>query len=349
MKEMTADKVEEIVKQVLDRSMKFRVNGMTYEEMWSFADRAVKGGLRSKSIKSQDQAFLIIAYGAELGMLPMVALKSITFKGQFPTLDGDPALGLVRASGKLLLLKEWVDGDTLNTWVAHCQIQRTGEDELTEFTFSVDEAKSACLWKISANGDPMDNYSPWGKFPKRMLRYRALGFALRDKFSDVLQGSHITEEIEDDPVIPPPPCETPKRADRKKVESIPIETPVEEEPPVVEEPKPLAEVEPPVEKPEETETPKEDLFDSQKLPAATKPAATEPAEETHPQVSKALFTGVYKKFCAKFEKPVPNSKTDFQEWAEEMLVFDEVSAVEVTPANLTVDHIATLDEALDKL
>jgi hypothetical protein len=37
----------------------------------------------------------------------------------------------------------------------------------------------------------------WASYPKRMLKYRARAYALRDIFPDVLEGLYLKEEIEE--------------------------------------------------------------------------------------------------------------------------------------------------------
>jgi hypothetical protein len=61
-------------------------------------------------------------------------------------------------------------------------------------TFSVRDAMRAGLWSKAG---------PWKEYPDRQLRWRAIGFNLRDQFSDLLGGFPITEELRDIPGEPP--------------------------------------------------------------------------------------------------------------------------------------------------
>jgi hypothetical protein len=106
-------------------------------------------------------------------------------------LMGDLALAMVEASG-LLERKRVVysgEGDTL---VCEVTLQRKGREPQT-YSFSVREAKAAgILDRRSGQGIP-----PWIAYPKRMTYYRALGFGLRDEFSDILKGTKTIEELAD--------------------------------------------------------------------------------------------------------------------------------------------------------
>jgi predicted DNA-binding ribbon-helix-helix protein len=79
----------------------------------------------------------------------------------------------------------------LKDGVAYCTVKRRGEDEYT-YQFSTADAKTAGL---------IGKAGVWQQYPNRMLQMRARGFALRDKFSDILKGIAMREEVEDYQVI----------------------------------------------------------------------------------------------------------------------------------------------------
>ena len=75
--------------------------------------------------------------------------------------------------------------------VATCTIKRdvAGEIEVTERTFSKEDAEKSNLW----------NRNVWKSYPKRMLQHRARGFAIRDAFPDAIKGIITYEELRDYP------------------------------------------------------------------------------------------------------------------------------------------------------
>jgi hypothetical protein len=115
-----------------------------------------------------------------------MALQRIAVINGRPSIWGDGAMGLVRASGLCEYVYEAIDGDG-DHMVAVCRVKRKGEKNPIERTFSVADAKKAGLWGKAGT---------WQQYPKRMLQMRARAFALRDLFADVLGGLYIAEELE---------------------------------------------------------------------------------------------------------------------------------------------------------
>jgi hypothetical protein len=73
-------------------------------------------------------------------------------------------------------------------------VKRKGDAEELVSTFGLDDAKRAGL---------LGKQGPWQTSTKRMLKLRARGFALRDKFADVLAGLVSVEEALDLPRVEP--------------------------------------------------------------------------------------------------------------------------------------------------
>jgi len=108
------------------------------------------------------------------------------------------ALALLRGKGIL-------DGDRIEytgtgedltaTW--HFRRASWPKDRWEKSSFSVREARSAQLVKRDSN---------WDKWPKRMTLWRAIGFACKDYFSDVLFGFEIGEPAANGRTEPTPPA-----------------------------------------------------------------------------------------------------------------------------------------------
>jgi hypothetical protein len=136
---------------------------------------------------------LAIQAGAEIGLSPMQALQSIAVVNGKPSIYGDAAMAVVKASPVCEWVTESVEGDG-EQMVATCKAQRRGYPEPTVSRFSVADAKKAGLWGKSG---------PWSQYPRRMLQMRARGFALRDAFPDALRGMVTAEEASDYPTPEP--------------------------------------------------------------------------------------------------------------------------------------------------
>lgn len=143
---------------------------------------------------------LAIQAGAEIGLSPMQALQSIAVVNGRPSIFGDAALAVVKASPVCEYVTESIEGDG-ESMVATCTAKRRGYPEATVVRFTVADAKKAALWGKTG---------PWSQYPRRMLQMRARGFALRDAFPDALRGMVTAEEAGDyqtpEPVAAPRPA-----------------------------------------------------------------------------------------------------------------------------------------------
>ena len=146
--------------------------------------------LAPKDFKGKPANVLIaMQMGAEVGLAPMAALQNIAVINGRPTLYGDGALAVVMTHPDYEWHKEkWQGEGDMKTAVF--EIKRKGHEPAISH-FSVNDAKKAGLW--SKDG-------PWKTYPDRMLKMRARGFGMRDKFPDALRGMAIAEEAMDIPV-----------------------------------------------------------------------------------------------------------------------------------------------------
>jgi hypothetical protein len=121
----------------------------------------------------------------ELGLKPMQALRNIVVIQGKPTFSADGAFAVVRNHPEYGGI-EWIKQDAQE---ASCKITRVSKGGQLKETFvgsfSMKEAAAAGL-------AGKDN---WKHYPARMLRARALSFACRDAFPDVLNGLYTPEEV----------------------------------------------------------------------------------------------------------------------------------------------------------
>jgi hypothetical protein len=145
--------------------------------------------LAPKDFKGKPANVLIaMQMGAEVGLAPMAALQNIAVINGRPSLWGDGALAVVMSHPDYDYHKETMVGEGDNR-IAVFEIKRKGH-EVAISKFSVAEAKQAGLWKKEGT---------WQTYPERMLKMRARGFGMRDKFPDALRGMAIAEEAMDIP------------------------------------------------------------------------------------------------------------------------------------------------------
>lgn len=196
----------------------------TYDDMYRFAKSVQLSHLAPDSFTTPEQILIALQAGAELGLSPIRSLGSLYVVKGNVRLWGDAPLALVRKSGLMEYIKEWIEGEigidltkTDDNVKAVCETKRKGDPESMIRTFSVGEARLAGLW----NKKTEKGYNTvWANYPKRMMQMRARALNLRDNFPDALGGASIAEEYEG--IVMPEEQQTPvvqQREDRKTVES----------------------------------------------------------------------------------------------------------------------------------
>jgi hypothetical protein len=159
----------------------------SFDDCYRMGKLLAVSGLVPNDYKDNAEACTVaIMQGLEVGLSPMAALQSIAVINGRPSIWGDGALAIVRASGLLEYMDE-SDADGTAT----CTVKRRGESDPIVRTFSVEDAKKANL---------ATKKGPWQDYPARMRQMRARSWALRDGFADVLKGLHIAEETQDIPM-----------------------------------------------------------------------------------------------------------------------------------------------------
>lgn len=178
----------------------------TMEDAYRLGKAICAAGMAPRGMETPEKCMVAILRGLEVGLSPMQAVDKIAVVNGRPTIWGDGAMALVRASGLCEFVRERIDGEG-DARVAICESKRKGETEPVMRRFSVADAKEAGLWA---------KQGPWKQFPARMLQMRARAFTLRDLYADVLGGLYLREEIEEDrqqgrtdgPTPPPVAAET---------------------------------------------------------------------------------------------------------------------------------------------
>lgn len=187
LKKFEIEKKIELQKQKLNEASNIMVGNLNLSSISLMADKFSKAGdMIPKEFQNQpDKCFVAIYKGASLGLDAFTSLQRISVVNNRATIWGDTALALVRKSGLLDKFKEEIIKES-GKLKAVCTVKRKDEDEIV-VEFSQDDAEAAGLWGKNV----------WKSYPKRMLKYRARGFALRDCFADVLDGLYLKEEMED--------------------------------------------------------------------------------------------------------------------------------------------------------
>ena len=142
---------------------------------------------------------MIIMQGMELGIPPMQAVQLLAMINGRIVAHSEAVPGLLLSKG-FKLSETWSGAPMADDWT--CTIELTRPDgQKFKGSFSVADAKQAQLWDQSPTktsfGKTEPNDAAWFRYPKRMLKARALGFVGKDGGADALKGLMVREEMED--------------------------------------------------------------------------------------------------------------------------------------------------------
>jgi hypothetical protein len=203
----------------------------SFSELEAFCQRVCKSGMVPRQYQGKpDDAFVAIAYGAEVGLPPLAALQHVAVINGRPGLYGDAIAGVALKSGAIISIDERIEGDPATMdCVAHCTVTRP-DGSVVERSFSAVDAKRAGLWGKAG---------PWSQFAQRMLAARARGYAVRDAAPHAFLGYTVEELRDIDTVrgpdaakdITPPagPVKSPRQVVQEIIDATPAPEPEPEE------------------------------------------------------------------------------------------------------------------------
>lgn len=191
----TAPAVNQNAPAALKKPINFGSTGVqltSFEDAYRFSKCVLDSGWAPKGFQTAEAVLIALQHAAELGLPPMAGLQNIAVINGKPGIYGDAALAIVRKSGLMAEHRETEVGTRgKDDWGYKVTTRRTDMAEPHSETFTVADAKAAGLWGKAG---------PWSQYPKRMLLFRARGFALRDVYGDVLKGLRTVEELDDMPM-----------------------------------------------------------------------------------------------------------------------------------------------------
>ena len=183
MPNQTQNDAQDVTAEVIDRlpPTLHEVDPMRqWEAMLAQAQTLVRSGFLPKAINTAEKALAVMQTGKELGIGAMQSLRAIHIIDGKPTMSAELIAGLVlsRIPGAMLRVVE----TTEERCVVHAA--RPGH-EPTPFVFTMQDAKQAGIAS-------KDN---WRKYPRAMLRSRAITEAARAIFPDATMGLYDADEL----------------------------------------------------------------------------------------------------------------------------------------------------------
>lgn len=171
----------------------FSLTPRNLTEAMEYAKLIASSGICPTNYQGKPGDVLVaVQYGLELGLPPMQAVQSVAVINGKPSVYGDALLAVVQRSGLLESIEEFDASKAFTEKRGWCKVKRKGDPVPNEASFT---------WKDAELAKLIGKQGPWSMYPGRMLQMRARGFALRDKFADVLKGAITVEEAQDYEVV----------------------------------------------------------------------------------------------------------------------------------------------------
>lgn len=156
----------------------------TKSDAYRFAQQFATSSFCPKIYQNKPaDVYLAMAYGAQIGLNPLLAVQNIAVVNGKPSIYGDAMTAIVMGHPETTMYEDGYKADG----TAFCRITRRNRTVYREFSEAM--AKKAGLWGKDI----------WAKYPERMLLWRAKGNAIRDLYADVLMGMWSVEEARDMP------------------------------------------------------------------------------------------------------------------------------------------------------
>ena len=128
----------------------------------------------------------VISVGESLGLNAATALMNIYNVNGLPTMKADLKLALAKRHPEYAGCE--IDANTERCVVKMKRRKENGTEESITSTFTIEDAKRAGLFPKKDN---------WRMYPQRMLKARAISYAVNDLFPDIVFGMLSSEEAQD--------------------------------------------------------------------------------------------------------------------------------------------------------
>jgi hypothetical protein len=160
----------------------------SFDELYRFSGFIIKAGLAPRSVDTPEKVFLALQYALEMGLTPMVGLQNCMVINNRVSFYGELVVGQMQAHAEFEDMTTEYLGESGPTLTCTVTIKRKGRTPSVG-SFAIAEAQHLV-------NDP-NKKDTWGKYPRRMLFWRAFSRA-KVIFSDVLKGVTLTQEASDE-------------------------------------------------------------------------------------------------------------------------------------------------------
>lgn len=186
--------IERPIKKEIMISENGEIETKTFEDLYRVSTQLLKSGMLPKAYDTVEKVMTGITMVRELKLAPLNGLKQLAIINGSPSLWGELPLALVRNSGLLESIDEFlIDKDykkicfenrnlDAEIYAAVCVIKRKGCEQ-----------KSFAYTKMDADLNPNSRGMVWKNYRSIMMKRRARSIAIKDEFGDVIGGITIAE------------------------------------------------------------------------------------------------------------------------------------------------------------
>ena len=162
----------------------------TLQDKLEMANVFVKSNLMPKGLDRPEKVVIALELGHELGLPPLISVMNIAVINNIPTLKADMMVALAMRSGIVEDIRiEFIGQELGNNDDFGCKVTIIRKGIETPFVsiFTRRDAKVAGLF----------HKENWKRYEKRMLKHRAMAFAIRDSLPELFSGIYLPDEVDD--------------------------------------------------------------------------------------------------------------------------------------------------------
>lgn len=179
------------------------VKAKNNSELIRYCKAVITSEMVPERFNTPEKLFGALMFSRSLN-LPDIAIRQVAVIEGTPSLFGDLPLALIQKDGQLKNFKEvWFDKEykeirfenknlDAEVFGAVCFASR-GEGEIQSFSYTMKDAEKAGQYPAKKRDGSINNFSPWMKHTKMMLRYKARAIMAKSLFADKINGVSISE------------------------------------------------------------------------------------------------------------------------------------------------------------
>lgn len=166
----------------------------TFEDLYRVSTQLLKSGMLPKAYDTVEKIMTGVTLVRELKLPPLSGLRQLAIINGSPSLWGELPLALVRNSGLLESIDEFlIDKDYKRICFENRNLDAEIYAAICVIKRKECEQKSFAYTKMDADLNPNSRGIVWKSYRSIMMKRRARSIALKDEFGDVLGGIAIAE------------------------------------------------------------------------------------------------------------------------------------------------------------